>query len=340
MTLSQYFLRRLLLTLPMLFGITLALFTLYHLIPVDPLAVIIPDVGFKNPNAIAEATQKWGLDRPLPEQYLRYIINILRGDLGTSFVTRNPVVQDIAQRFPATLELAISALFFATCIGVPIGLIAGIWRGSLFDRFWWFVSLVNASLPPFWIGLIFLTVFWYTLGIAAPPGRLPTRMALPPMRSGFMLIDTLISGDFHAFKVALSHLVLPTIVLGGYTLAVILRLTRAAIIDEMRKDYIRTARSKGLSERAVVIRHGLRNVLLPLVTVLGLTFANLMGGAVMTETIFDWPGLGKYLVESSIKLDYPAIQGGTLLVATAYILTNLFVDMLYGLLDPRVRSHE
>lgn len=340
MNLSHYVLRRLLLTLPMLLGITLVLFTLYNLIQVDPLAVIIPDVGFKNPNAVIEATEKWALDRPLPEQYLRYVVNILRGDLGTSFVTRNPVGQDIAQRLPATLELAVCALLFAIGIGIPVGLIAGIWRGSLFDRFWWFISLVNASLPPFWIGLIFLTVFWYTLGIAAPPGRLPARMAAPPSQTGFILIDTLLAGDFVAFRTALSHLVLPTIVLGGYTLAVILRLTRAAIIEEMRKDYIRTARSKGLTERAVVLRHGLRNVLLPLVTVIGLTFASLMGGAVMTETIFDWPGLGKYLVESSIKLDYPAIQGGTLLVATAYILTNLLVDILYGLLDPRVRSHE
>ncbi|MDX1991277.1 MAG: ABC transporter permease [bacterium] len=335
---TQYFVRRLLLTIPMLIGITLVLFLLYNLIQIDPLTVIIPDVGFKNPQAVENAIREWGLDKPLPQQYLTYLANIVRGDLGTSFVTRNPVMDDLRTRLPATIELAVAALLFAGVVGIPVGLLAGFWRGSLFDRFWWLVSLINACFPPFWIGLVLLTVFWYNLDIAAGPGRLPARMDYPPTVTGFMTVDALLAGRWDAFFAALSHLVLPTIVLGGYTLAVVLRLTRAAIIEEMRKEYIRTARSKGLRERTVLLRHALRNVLLPLVTLLGLAFASLLGGAVMTETIFDWPGLGQYLVKASINLDYPAIQGGTLLIATTYILVNLLVDLLYGVLDPRVRD--
>lgn len=335
---AYYVIRRLLLTFPMLIGITLVLFLLYHVIQIDPLTVIIPDVGFKNPQAVENAIEQWALDRPLPEQYLRYLVNLARGDLGTSFITRNPVSEDLRVRLPATLELAVCALVFAAGVGVPVGLLAGVRRGSLFDRFWWVVSLISGSFPPFWIGLVLLTVLWYHLGIAAGPGRLPPRMAFPPVVTGFVTLDALLAGRWDAFGAALRHLVLPTIVLGGFTLAVVLRLTRAAIIDEMRKDYIRTARSKGLAERSVLLRHALRNVLLPLVTLLGLAFANLLGGAVMTETIFDWPGLGQYLVKASINLDYPAIQGGTLLIATAYILVNLLVDLLYGFLDPRVRD--
>lgn len=338
MNLSAYILRRLSVGVVMLIGVTLVLFTLYNLIQVDPLTVILPDTGFRNPQARENAIARWGLDRSLPEQYLTYVANLLRGDLGTSFLTRRPVREDLLVRLPATLELAFSAVIFAVLVGVPLGLLAGLRPGSLLDRSAWTLSLVNASLPPFWIGLILLTVFWYHLNIAAGPGRLPARMSPPPFATGFVALDALLVGDINGFWRILGQLALPTVVLGGFTLSIVFRLTRAAIIEEMRQNYILTARSKGLSERGVVVRHALRNVLLPLITLIGLAFASLIGGAVMTETVFDWPGVGKYLVDASINLDYPAIQGGTVLVTTGYILVNLLVDILYGVVDPRVRS--
>jgi peptide/nickel transport system permease protein len=338
MTFSLYIARRLLVGLVMLFGVTLVLFGLYNVIQVDPLTVIIPDTGFRNPQAVENAIARWGLDRPLPEQYLTYVLNMLRGDLGTSFLTRNPVRDDLLLRLPATLELAFSAVLFAILVGVPLGLLAGLRPGSWVDRIAWLLSLANASLPPFWIGLVLLTVFWYHLGIAPGPGRLPARMSPPEAITGFVALDALLAGDWNGFWRCLGQLVLPTVVLGGFTLSIIFRLTRAAIIDEMRQNYIVTARSKGMRERRVVVRHAFRNVLLPLITLVGLAFASLIGGAVMTETVFDWPGVGKYLVDASINLDYPAIQGGTILVTSAYIVVNLLVDVLYGIADPRVRS--
>ena len=210
-------------------------------------------------------------------------------------------------------------------------------REAILAGMTWFVSLLNASLPPFWTGLIFLTIFYFNLGIAPGPGRLDSRMPEPMHVTGLMTVDSILSGNWAALASALSHLVLPTLILGGFTLALVVRVTRAAIIEEMRRDYVRTARGKGLSERNVIVRHALRNVLIPLVTILGLAFAGLLSGAVMTETVFDWPGLGQYLVKAAVNLDYPAIQAGTLLIAFIYVLINLLVDILYGVLDPRVR---
>jgi peptide/nickel transport system permease protein len=259
----------------------------------------------------------------------------VRGDLGVSFLTRRPVLEDLLLFLPATIELAVSSLLFAIVLGIPLGVIAGLRYGSRFDRSVWFVSLLNASLPPFWTGLIFLYLFYYTLGVAPGPGRLDPRMVAPERISGLFTVDALLQGNWEALGSALTHLILPTVILGSFTLALVLRVTRAAIADEIGKDYIRTARSKGLSERVIVARHALRNVMLPLVTILGLAFAGLLSGAVMTETVFDWPGLGQYLVRAAESLDYPAIQGGTLMIALIYIGVNMMVDILYGVLDPQ-----
>jgi peptide/nickel transport system permease protein len=334
---SRYILRRLILAIPMLLGITLVLFIIYNLVQVDPLVMIVGERAMDKPEIVAAATARWGLDRPVWEQYLRYVTNMLRGDFGNSFLTKRPVLTDIIQFLPATIELAFSSLLFAVVLGIPLGIIAGVKHRSIFDRVVWFISLINASLPPFWTGLIFLTIFYFNLGIAPGPGRLDPRMTSPERITGLYTVDTLLQGNIAAFGSALHHLVLPTLILGGFTLALVIRVTRAAIIDEMRRDYIRTARGKGLSERRVVIFHALRNVLIPLVTILGLAFAGLLSGAVMTETVFDWPGLGQYLVKAAVSLDYPAIQGGTLLIAVIYIVVNMTVDILYGVLDPRVR---
>lgn len=339
MGLMRYITQRLLLAIPMLFGISLALFLIYNLVQVDPLVMIVGERAMDDPEIVAAAIERWGLDRPVWEQYLRYVTNLVRGDFGTSFLTRRAVADDLVLFLPATVELAISSLTFAVVIGIPLGVWAGVKHGSWLDRGTWSLSLLNASLPPFWTGLIFLTVFYYFLGIAPGPGRLDPRMSSPPRVTGLFTVDTLLAGDGPGFLSALHHLVLPTLILGGFTLALVLRVTRAAIIEEMRKDYIRTARSKGTRERRVIAGHALRNVLIPLITILGLAFAGLLSGAVMTETVFDWPGLGQYLVKAATNLDYPAIQGGTLLIAVIYIVINLTVDVLYGVLDPRVR-HE
>lgn len=335
--LGAYIIRRLLLAIPMLLGISLGLFVIYNIVQVDPLVMIVGERAMNNPEIVEAAVEKWGLDRPIWEQYLTYITNLVKGDFGRSFLTRRPVIKDLALYLPATVELAITSLLFAVLIGIPLGIIGGIQPGSLLDRLAWGLSLLFASLPPFWSGLIVLFVFYYHLGIAPGPGRLDPRMSSPPTVTGLFTVDALLAGDMAAFGSALHHLMLPTIILGGFTMALVLRVTRASIIEEMRKEYIRTARSKGIKERGVVIQHALRNVLIPLVTILGLAFAGLLGGAVMTETIFDWPGLGQYLVRASSNLDYPAIQGGTLLIAAIYILVNMTVDILYGILDPRVR---
>jgi peptide/nickel transport system permease protein len=337
MSLVRYIARRLILTVPMLFGITLVLFLIYNLVQVDPLVMIIGERAMDNPQLVEAAIRKWGLDRPVWEQYITYVTNILRGDLGTSFLTRRPVLDDLRTHLPATVELAVSSLLFAVILGIPLGVLAGIYFGSLFDRAVWFISLLNGSLPPFWTGLIFLFVFYYSLGITPGPGRFPPRMERPPAFSGLLTVDSILAGNFEALGGALSHLILPTVILGGFTLALVLRVTRAAIVEELRREYVRTARSKGLAERLVVVRHALRNALLPLITIIGLAFAGLLSGAVMTETVFDWAGLGQYLVRAAASLDYPAIQGGTLLIAVIYVIVNLCVDVLYSVLDPRVQ---
>jgi peptide/nickel transport system permease protein len=339
MGLTQYLIRRLILTIPMLLGITFALFAMYTLTKVDPIVMLVGERQLNNEELVAQTRAHWGLDRPPWEQYLSYLGNYLRGDFGTSFLTRRPVVDDLLQYLPATIELGFASLLFAVVVGIPLGILAGVRQGGLLDRGVWGLSLLNASLPPFWTGLIVLFVFYYYLGVMPGPGRIDPRMAAPPHATGFYTVDSLLAGDWTSFLNVIHHLMLPAFILGSFTLAIVMRITRASIIDEMRRDYIRTARSKGLAERKVVVGHALRNAMIPLMTILGLAFAGLLSGAVMTETIFDWPGLGTYLVQAASSLDYPAIQGGTLLIAVIYVGINLVVDVLYGVVDPRVR-HE
>jgi peptide/nickel transport system permease protein len=335
--LGRYILRRLILTIPMLLGISLVMFLIFQMVAIDPLVMIVGERAMDNPQTVEAATRKWGLDKPIWEQYLTYVANMAQGDLGDSFLTKRSVTADLIQFLPATVELAVSSLLFAVVIGVPLGVLSGLKRGGWLDKLTWLISLLNASLPPFWSGLIFLTIFYFNLGLAPGPGRLDPRMTDPARVTGLYTVDSLLAGDFPALLSTLHHLMLPTLILGGFTLAIVLRVTRASIIEEMRRDYVRTARGKGLKERQVVVRHALRNVLIPLVTILGLAFAGLLSGAVMTETVFDWPGLGRYLVKAAVNFDYPAIQGGTLLIAIIYVGVNMVVDVLYGLLDPRVR---
>jgi peptide/nickel transport system permease protein len=307
-------------------------------VPVDPLAVILTEKSMEDPRAVAAATEKWGLDKPLPEQYLIYLGNLLKGDLGTSFKTKNPVTLDLKTFLPATIELAIGSFIFAILLGLPLGIISAVRSGTLIDHFTRVFSLLGASMPPFWSGLLVLFVFYYLLGWAPGPGRIDSRLGTPEQITGLFTVDSLLTGNMEAFRSSLSHLILPSIILGWFTLALIARITRSSILEVLSQDYIRTARAKGAGERLVIIRHALRNGLIPLVTLMGLAFAGLMSGAIMTETIFAWPGIGRYAVEASANLDYPAISGVTLLIAVIYMFVNLFVDILYSVIDPRIRE--
>ncbi len=338
MGLSVHIIRRLLLVIPMLIGITLLTFAVSHLVPADPLAVIVSEKALDQPDIVQAAIRKWGLDRSLPEQYLYYLWNLAHGDLGVSFKTKRPVAQDLAQYLPATVELGLASLLFALALGLPLGIMAAIKAGSWVDHLARFISLLGASMPPFWSGLMALFVFYFKAQLLPGPGRVDARMTMPPPITGLCLVDTLLVGDMNAFADALHHLILPSVILGWFTLALICRITRSSLLEVLRMDYIRTARAKGLHERVVLLRHALRNAFIPTLTVLGLAFAGLMTGAIMTETIFAWPGIGRYAVESAANLDYPAVLGTTLLIAVIYIFINLLVDILYGVIDPRIRE--
>lgn len=338
MSLFTHIARRLLLVFPMLIGITLLTFLVSRLVPVDPIAIIVSEKALDQPDIVQAAVAKWGLDKPLPEQYLLYMRNLVQGDLGTSFKTKRPVAQDLRQYLPATVELGIASLLFALLFGLPLGILAALKAGRWPDHAARVFSLLGASMPPFWSGLMLLFLFYYRLQLLPGPGRIDTRMSAPPQVTGMYLVDSLLAGDKASFVSSLQHLILPAIILGWFTLAVVSRITRASMLEVLRTDYIRTARAKGLHERAVIVIHALRNAFIPTLTVLGLAFAGLMTGAIMTETIFAWPGIGRYAVESAANLDYPAVLGTTLLIAVIYIFVNLTVDILYGFVDPRIRE--
>ncbi len=335
---STHIIRRLLLVIPMLIGITLMTFVVSHLVPIDPVAVIVSEKAMDNPEIVSAAIRKWGLDKSLPEQYLVYVWNLTHGDLGTSFKTKRPVAQDLAQYLPATVELSLCSLVFALVFGLPLGIIAAIRAGTWTDHLARLISLLGASMPPFWSGLIALFLFYYVFQILPGPGRVDTRTVAPATITGLHLVDTLLVGNWGAFIDVARHLILPSVILGWFTLAVISRVTRSSLLEVLGMDYVRTARGKGLQERRIILTHALRNAFIPTLTVLGLAFAGLMSGAIMTETIFAWPGIGRYAVESAANLDYPAVLGTTLLIAVIYIFVNLTVDVLYGVIDPRIRE--
>lgn len=327
--------RRVGLLIPTFFGITLLTFALIRMIPGDPVEVMMGERKV-DPEMHAQAMERLGLNKPLYMQYLDYIGNLAQGDLGESLRTRTSVWKEFTTLFPATLELAFAALIIAGTLGVLAGVVAALKRGSLFDHGVMGVSLVGYSMPIFWWGLILIMFFSVGLGWTPVSGRIDLLYDVPPV-TGFMLIDTLLSEEEGAFLDALHHMVLPAIVLATIPLAVIARMTRSAMLEVLREDYVRTARAKGLSPNRVVFVHGLRNALIPVLTVFGLQIGTLLAGAVLTETIFSWPGIGKWLIESIGARDYPVVQNGILLVACLVILVNFTVDILYGLANPRIR---
>ena len=321
--------------LPTFFGVTLVAFGFIRLIPGDPIELLAGERGV-TPERHAELMKQFGYDRPIWEQYLSYLNNLLHGDLGRSLVTKQPVLQDFFTLFPATIELSIMAMIFALTIGLPVGIIAAVRRGSVFDHTMMGAALTGYSMPIFWWGLLLIIFFSGTLQWTPVSGRISLLYFFEPV-TGFMLIDSLLSGQEGAFKSAVSHLILPTIVLGTIPLAVIARQTRSAMLEVLSEDYVRTARAKGLLPTRVIGLHALRNALIPVITVIGLQTGVLLAGAILTETIFSWPGIGKWLLDSIGRRDYPSVQGGLLLIALTVMIVNLIVDLLYGLINPRIR---
>jgi len=328
--------KRLKLLIFVVFGVSLITFTISHLIPGDPARLI---AGERAPDNVVERIRAdLGLDAPLPVQYWRYIGAAIRGDLGTSIRTRRPVAQDLLIFFPATMELAACALIFAIAVGIPLGIASALWKNSAVDHFVRLLAVSGISTPAFWLGLLLILLFYRHLQWLPGGGRIDPALSVPPSRTGFLLIDSLLAGDGHAFVSSLRYLMLPTLTLGLVHMGIIARQIRSAMLECLTQDYIRTARANGLSSFAIVFVQALPNALIPSITVIGLSLGDLLYGAVLTETVFAWPGMGSYVVESIQSLDFPAIMGFTLVVSIAYVLVNLAVDLAYMLVDPRIRE--
>lgn len=333
----SFWLKRIAVLIPTLIGISIVAFSLIRLVPGDPITILIGERG-ASPEVIAELQRVHGLDRPLPAQYALFVMNAFRGDFGTSIASGRPVIEEFSDRFTATLELGLVGLLLAMVIGIPLGILAAVKRNSIFDYSFMTASLVGYSMPIFWWGLILILVFSVRLGLTPVSGRIDIAYDIPAW-SGFLLIDTWKSGEgWPAFKSALEHLTLPAIALGTIPLAVIARMTRSSMLEVLGEDYMRTARAKGLNHARIIFVHGLRNALVPVITVVGLMAGSLVTGAVLTETIFSWPGIGRWLVHSVLARDYPVIQSGVLLLALIVIVVNLLVDVAYAWANPRLRG--
>jgi dipeptide transport system permease protein len=330
-----FLLKRIGLLIPTFFGVAVASFAFIRLLPGDPVLLMAGERGL-TPERHAELLARFGYDRPLWVQFRDYLFGIFQGDLGNSLVTKKPVFDEFFTLFPATIELSLCAIIFAISIGVPLGIIAAVKRGTFVDHAVMGAALVGFSMPIFWWGLLMIVLFSGFLGWTPVSGRISLLYFFEPV-TGFMLIDSWLSGQKGAFCSALSHLILPTIVLGTIPLAVIARQTRSAMLEVLSEDYVRTAYAKGLSTVRVVGIHALRNALIPVVTTIGLQVGVLLAGAILTETIFSWPGIGKWMVDSIFRRDYPSVQGGLLMIAGIVMIVNLIVDVLYGLINPRIR---
>ena len=331
----RFILTRVSLVIPTFLGITLLAFFLIRLVQGDPIETLAGERGI-DPARHEQLRKEYGFDRPVLVQYGIYIARVLQGDLGKSVITQEAVLNEFLSLFPATIELALCAIIFALVIGLPAGIIAAVRRNSVFDHGVMGLSLAGYSMPIFWWGLILILVFSVQLGLTPVSGRIDVLYYIEPV-TGFLLIDSLLSDDEGAFRSAVEHLVLPAIVLGTVPLAVIARMTRSAMLEVLGEDYIRTAKAKCLSRFRIIGLHALRNALIPVVTVIGLQVGVLFTGAILTETIFSWPGVGKWLIEAIFRRDYPVLQGGALLLGTVVMIVNLLVDLTYGLINPRIR---
>src|SRR5215468_378088 len=333
----RYIIRRLVAMPLLLLGIVSIAFLITHFTKGDPLISIIGERQMDNPVVIAAARARWGLDRSLPEQYLIYVGNLLSGDFGTSLRTKLGVGHDLAVRLPATLELVVAAMLLGSIVGITLGVVAARYRDRAADHLARLFALIGSSLPVFWSGLILLFIFSVVVVLLTGPGRLDARTPAPPFVTGFYTVDSLLAGNLSTFGEAMTHLILPACVLGWAVMGLISRLVRASMLDVLHQDYIVAARAKGASELRVLLNHALRNALVPTLTIIGFTFAYLITGAVLTEAIFSWTGIGSYAVDAARSLDYPAIMGVTIVGGAAFLFTNLMTDIAYAFADPRIR---
>ncbi|MBI3003025.1 MAG: ABC transporter permease [candidate division NC10 bacterium] len=330
---GAYAVKRFLTILPVLVGISLLVFSFVHLIPGDPAVAMLGERA--TPERVAAVRAQLGLDEPLYRQYLIYLRKVLQGDLGISVIRGDPVLADLMRRFPATVELALSAILLAIVVGIPVGIVSAVWRNSVFDGLSRLVALTGVSMPIFWLGLMLAWFFGVELGWLPTGFRLDTDVTVRPV-TNLYLLDSLLAGDARAFLSSLRHLVLPAVALGTIPLAIIARMTRASLPEVLSQEYIRTAEAKGAPQRTVVLHHAMRNALLPILTVTGLQVGHLLAGAILTETIFSWPGIGLWVYEAIQARDYPIVQGATLFIGTVFVLVNLCTDLLYAAVDPRV----
>jgi peptide/nickel transport system permease protein len=337
MNIWRYLLRRILSTIPTVFGALVIMFLLTRILPGDPVLMVLGP-AHASPENIENMRRIMGLDDSIPIQFVRYLGQLMKGDLGFSWHSGNPVSQELITRFPATFELTTFSLILMVIFGLPLGVIAGYYRNKAPDNIINGVTVMGISMPTFWLGLLLIYIFFYKLGIAPPPmGRLSSEVNVPPVVTGLLLIDALLSGDFPSFLSALQQLILPGITLAFFNLAIIVRTLKGDIIETLREDFIRTARAMGIGQKRILFKHALRNALLPTITMIGTIYGFLLGGAVLTEIVFSWPGLGTYAVESIQWLDYAGLQGFILFYVLIFMMVNLIVDISYRLIDPRVQ---
>ena len=330
----KYIIKRILMLIPVLIGVSIIVFLIMRVFSPDPAPIVLGQ------HATQEAAEAWrqanGLNDPIYQQYFHFLKGAMMGDFGTSYYTKTPVIKEIMERFPATIELAVVAILLASLFGIFIGVISAVKKNSVFDNFGMMLALVGVSMPIFWLGILLIILFSGSLHWLPSTGRIDP--LLQPVRiTGFYLIDSLFSGNVNAFIDAFRHLILPASALAMYSMAIITRMTRSSMLETLQQDYIRTARAKGINEGRVIYKHALRNGLIPIVTVIGLQLGSLLGGAVLTETVFSWPGIGAYTVACILKSDFPVVQGVVLLVATIFVMVNLIVDVIYAFLDPRIK---
>ena len=330
----EYFLKRLVWTIPTLLGVSLLVFSIIHITPGDPALIMLGEHA--NKEAVEQIRKDLGLDKPLVQQYLLFISRAIKGDFGKSIISGQDVIIEFKDRFPATVELTLVSIFIAILLGLIAGILSAVKRYSIFDYISMVTALAGVSMPVFWLGLMLMYFFSVELNLLPVSGRLSYQFYLESI-TGLYLVDSLLVKDFPAFFDAIKHLILPGIALGTIPLAIIARMTRSSMLEVMREDYIKVARSKGCSSTRVVLVHALRNALIPVVTIIGLMFGVLLAGAILTETTFSWPGIGKWIVNAVYQRDFPVIQCATLIIAVIFIMMNLIVDLIYAVINPKIR---
>ncbi len=329
-----YVFKRLMALIPIILGVALIVFLLIHLIPGDPAQIMLGERASKE--MVETLRESMGLNDPLYKQFFRFVTDLARGDLGRSIISNNPVRLELIEKFPATLELSIFAMIFAVVVGIPFGIFAATHQNTWFDNLSMFIALAGVSMPVFWLGLMLIWLFAVELGWFPPSSRLSIGIELAQI-TNFYVLDSIIKQNWQALIDSLRHLILPAVALGTIPMAIIARMTRSSMLEVLKQDYIRTAYAKGLKRKVVIYRHAFKNAMIPIITVVGLQFGLLLGGAILTETIFSWPGLGRYLVEAIYARDFPVVQSGILFFSITFVFVNLIVDLSYGVIDPRIQ---